>query len=151
MKEELKRIKKTKLIELRMPHIDPISLIDNDIDIDIDLNMKFIWGEKTEVQSIEFNLKNKTSNILYKINDVQKCPSGIFYRINLVGNKNNPINSSFVADQTALGQLDMRENHLVRFLFNFIDSGALEEYERFPCKFNSNKPKSKDGAIIIST
>ncbi|HET8838651.1 MAG TPA: hypothetical protein VFM82_06605, partial [Flavobacteriaceae bacterium] len=102
-------------------------------------------------QSIEFNLENKTSNIIpYKINDVQKCPSGIFYRINLMGDKSNPTNSRFIVDQTALGNLDMQENHLVRFIFNCITSGELEQYERFPCKFSQEKPKSKDGVIIVS-
>ncbi|HET8837618.1 MAG TPA: hypothetical protein VFM82_01330, partial [Flavobacteriaceae bacterium] len=138
MKEELKKVRKTLLTELSMPYINQFTCFE---DTEIKLEMKFIWGKKTEVESIEFSLENKTSNILYKIYDVIKCPSGNFYRINLVEDTRNPTNSNHIVNQTALGDLDMQENNLVRFLFNCIGTGELGEYERFPCKFSQEKPK----------
>ncbi len=147
MKEELKKVPRTKLTELSMPYNNTFTCFEDE---EILLEIKFIWKKKTEVQEIEFYLENKKSNVLFKINNIVKCQSGNFFRMNLVKDNSNPASSVHIADKIILGALDMKENHLVRFLFNCIGSGELGEYEKFPCKFSQDKPKSKDGCIIVS-
>lgn len=137
--------------ELVMPFNRPfIAFEDNEIILTVELR----WTKPTtQVERVDFLLENKDILNTYKLHSLTRCENekeAVFYRLTLVEAEEMPTFATLSASPNILGRLDLAKGEHMFIKFNCIEPNEVERYDENPCEFNMDKPRSKDGNIIVS-
>jgi len=122
-------------------------------DDEISINARITFSNETTVEKIDFTCENKNETT-FEINDIKFCGSkknlnnrnSFNFRVLLISDGQN---NTYTLEGAALGQLDLEIDAQANFYFNVIESDRINEFKN-NCNFNSVKPKTKDGYIIIT-
>ncbi|TXK76236.1 hypothetical protein [Mesonia sp. K4-1] len=123
-------------------------------DDDIKVYSRITFSNETLVERIDFSCENKNET-QFEIADIKFCgnkknlnhPSTYNFRVLLINDGHQ--NSNYILEGNELGHLNLELNAKAYFSFNVIDSSQVNEFKD-NCNFNSDKPRSKDGYIIIT-
>jgi len=143
------------LSRLRMPHTSKFVCYADDEAI---LHATMFFDGTTKVKKIEFELENLNSET-FKMVQVKLCEERdlktssngkrFIYRVMLIQDADSSQNSAYTLETQELGKLDFINNNEAHFFFNIIDNNDVNYYLN-NCDYNTNKPRTKDGYIIVS-
>jgi hypothetical protein len=122
------------------------------------LHATITFSNATNVNRIFFELENLNSEN-FKLIQIKLCKEQdsknhssqkkFIYRVLMINDAENSNSSVYTLKNQELGKLDLAKNNEAHFFFNIVSSAEVNTYVD-NCDYNDEKPRTKDGYIIVS-